>query len=578
MAAAAAAAMATICTSKQSEQSDAKNMRTFVDEHTKDQPPCKGCGESWPYPRNVEYRLLSEVPARLRADTPKCIVAFQTRNPKTRQPDFPLSVIQYMSHTWNTRSGKNRLNLDFEYCKASGQVFFDTAKQEDGSNGYARLITLNSWYSSLCSSAVFMCLSTMDLQATFSFCVELLINDNEFGQFFASKYVFVVIWLALLLVNLAIAVREASLEWRLKSSALVGDLITECHRFDNWSCFFALVTFRFFFVEMQVKDIVILLHPWKAVQPFAAVKMENARSYLVGFKDEYLFRVQNRAGQELGLPVQLLSKLAICGFKGWLAYWGNATRWQMLAASLSTFGSLLWLIHKYRMVSQDRKKCKRSLLNALKNGEEREREGARRMLLALYKIEVDENGCEKALSKKSADFLSGVAISRAVTLSDSKFCGQCGRDPEDLPLPATPASVSSAKPKSFGLAFGAFGGGEQQLGKRRTSVGAPIGLDMHPMISSATASTTEAETSRPEDLCCAGGGPNDGDESRLEMRALFDSMRLPEEDVAVESCGGTPDLVSLASAEGGLGGAHFAKQWPPEEEQVRPPGTLPEGP
>mmetsp|Transcript_104154 Transcript_104154/g.269743 ORF Transcript_104154/g.269743 Transcript_104154/m.269743 type:complete len:555 (+) Transcript_104154:108-1772(+) len=381
--------------------------------------PCRTCKKQWPYPRNVSYRLVAPMPEHIGPRTPRTVVAHQSAVAKG-EPDFSLPVMEQISFTSPYGMYKKALVHEFEYHREQGTVFFDIRKQGGSNIAYARLITLNSWYISLFSAMLFVCLGAMDIQSNLALGFEMMIDENKnYAQFYMSKYLFGLCWFGLVLLNIACAYREALWEWTIKSSALVGDLITECNSIDTVVCFFALVMFKFFFLEMHVKDIVILLHPWKAVQPYAAFKCENARGYLVGFPSEYVFRMENRAGQHLGLPIQMITKATVLAFKLWLAYWSEHRRWALVFSSMTTACSTFWLFVKLYFVLKDRKVCRDELTTMAETGDERQRGMANKLLAQYFRLKFDRDGNPLHENRQSW-------LARQIT-----GCVECGRGNDD---------------------------------------------------------------------------------------------------------------------------------------------------
>merc|ERR1719210_1427691 len=189
-------------------------------------------------------------------------------------PDAVFENLQYRKHS---PMFGDTLVTDFQYNKESGELFYDMDSEELPDIRYARLITLNSWYVSLFGAMLYCMLFSMDIQANLSLAAQMYTADGPYGDHPVAINVFMVLWLGSILVTLFIAYREASWEWNIKAGALVGDVIQELSWINKAWCFFCLVMLRFFLVEMEVKAIVTILHPWKAMQPFAAFKMENAR-------------------------------------------------------------------------------------------------------------------------------------------------------------------------------------------------------------------------------------------------------------------------------------------------------------
>jgi len=84
---------------------------------------------------------------------------------------------------------------------------------------------------------------------------------------------------------------------------------------DKATAWVAMFCFKFIHLDSIVKDIIIWLHPWKSVQPYGAFKADGHRCYLVGWASEYMFRCENKQGQEELLSHHLFLVGVICTFK-----------------------------------------------------------------------------------------------------------------------------------------------------------------------------------------------------------------------------------------------------------------------
>jgi len=73
---------------------------------------------------------------------------------------------------------------------------------------------------------------------------------------------------------------------------MVKDIVP-VSKLQQYLLFWALVFFHFFDVPMEVKDIVNRLHPWKAMQPYAALKIEGSRCFLLGYPNSHVFRMED---------------------------------------------------------------------------------------------------------------------------------------------------------------------------------------------------------------------------------------------------------------------------------------------
>jgi len=103
----------------------------------------------------------------------------------------------------------------------------------------------------------------------------------------------------------------------------------------------AMVLFYFFTVEMTVRDIITLVHPWKKVQPFAAMKMEHTRGFVVGWRTCSMYRVENKVGQHLQIAFQIMSKTMTFAYKVYLYYYTQSHPIVLVAIASSTLSIVL---------------------------------------------------------------------------------------------------------------------------------------------------------------------------------------------------------------------------------------------
>lgn len=161
-------------------------------------------------------------------------------------------------------------------------------------------------------------LGIFELATTASFCISLLsgiatetISDNDRPIFLP----FFIAWISSILVVLYFSVDEANKEWYIKTHPRIGDITLQPKRVFSWRTYTALVSFFFFGLETTIRDIVITLHPWKGVQPYAAVKFEGTRAYVLGYDSHAHFLIWKMAGQQRVLLAKLGASLAIVLFK-----------------------------------------------------------------------------------------------------------------------------------------------------------------------------------------------------------------------------------------------------------------------
>lgn len=298
----------------------------FIDKSALTRPAsCNECERPWSWPRNIAYANVPNcVPCDIRPTTSECILAHLTCAPsqgpgEPMQPTFCKALFEQLDLTWDKPSCgfkcRGSLVQEFEYDKVTGNIFYDISAQESESNGYARLITLNAWWMDLAMVLMKVSASVLTLQSEIILVATLFINEETDGGTNDLKWPFSLVWLTTLLIQCFLTFRTASREWNIKASPRVGDIITNCCFWDRTCAFVSCWMFHFFNVDGHVKDIVTILHPWKSVQPYAAFKQEGHRAFLIGYLDEFLFRVDNFSGRHNSLPLQLLTRSVMVAFK-----------------------------------------------------------------------------------------------------------------------------------------------------------------------------------------------------------------------------------------------------------------------
>jgi len=120
-----------------------------------------------------------------------------------------------------------------------------------------------------------------------------------------------------------------------------------------WVVFMCLMLFTYFSVQKFATDIIMQCHPWKEVQqPFAAIKCEGHRAYLLGFPDVSLFEVENESRQWAMMPFHLFGS-GIMFFAKLVIY--IQVRWvAVLVSVLISFPSIIWAWVNFWKLKQDR--------------------------------------------------------------------------------------------------------------------------------------------------------------------------------------------------------------------------------
>lgn len=200
---------------------------------------------------------------------------------------------------------------DWEQCHHVGEpmrpkILYDIDVEDEEFTGYVRMITKSSYYIDLSDELMKAIALGVTEYSHFSFYYMLAKNPQHDVYL---RFGFLGTLLTFLLFRCIVAVVAAHREWKADKTA-GPDFISESQW---WSPSGELVVrhasflhrtrvlggsilFQFLGVRSLVKDLPIWLHPYKAVQPFAAFKADRARGYLLGFPDEFLFRVEDKPG------------------------------------------------------------------------------------------------------------------------------------------------------------------------------------------------------------------------------------------------------------------------------------------
>jgi len=398
------------------------------------------------------------------------VVTQSFRGETATLPEALFSNIQ-LTHGGSPVNG-GKLVTQFGYSRNSPEICYGAAAQKTAPDEweYGLLVTLNSWYMALFTCLMSVSTTVADISANMMLCAALFGDSSQEGlakELGFLRFVFASAWLLVLCASVLVAWRSALWEWHYKASPRVGDLITNCSAFDRCYTFAALVAFTFFDVQRQVKDIVAMLHPWKSVQPYAAIKCEGHRAYILGYLDAYMFRMENRIGQQMQLLWYILMKTAIFALKGWmllvfLSAPGKSLV-QKLQSSLpllvSLFSSVVcagWAWYDFYHLRKDRNHVRRRLLEGLQAAPpndvfagQHQQEAARGLLALHFAEKVIE------VHPSSRGGLSSPALPTTKTMGLREFraylryqfekrhrCGECGRSraaerPVDQPLPAT---------------------------------------------------------------------------------------------------------------------------------------------
>jgi len=298
-------------------------------------PTCSLCKKPWRWPRNLAHvSRASAVPNGVTPKTKFTVVAHITEKPNAnpRQPTICLDVFRKLEFTQVKQVKPLPFSLpylvrEFEYHKTTGEVRYAISHgsekkcKEDYDYAYARLITLSTWYMSLAKCLGSVALRVLDYHANLILVIEMTFGDDPEYREFNSRYLFTILWVMIVTFFCLVAKLQAQSEWAVYSGPTVGDLPLQAPKLAILKAYLSMIFFSLVSVPNEIKQIVITLHPWKSVQPFAAIKMDGVRAYVVGYKDATMFRVENHTGHFFSMLAHLALITMVFTYKVYLFAW-----------------------------------------------------------------------------------------------------------------------------------------------------------------------------------------------------------------------------------------------------------------
>lgn len=229
-----------------------------------------------------------------------------------------------------------------------GDIFYDLDEWETSKQGYARLITMNWWYQVLLLTLVFSSLAVMDMYSNFVFAGSLFNTDADENLRVNTnkRYNFLISFFGLEGYLIYCCWRQAQMDLQLQM-AVLGDIIKPVKLKDRVILHFAGFAFQFLQIEGIIRDIPKTLHPFTSVQEKAAVKMDGARVFVIGWESEHMYRCDNNRGRHRQLPSIILGRLLLTAFKVHKAL--VTETWSDLLLCLS--GVLFWPIQVYTFLN-----------------------------------------------------------------------------------------------------------------------------------------------------------------------------------------------------------------------------------
>lgn len=248
----------------------------------------------------------------------KCIDAYTQGLVVVKRQNIPLNVFKRIDFA--NRDKHSRLVTEVEYDKKDGDIYYDIESQDNVlEDGYARLITLNWWYTQLFMTLILACMAILNFFSNVLFSVSLFVEGHlRVTVPLTTRTIFVIVFVlteCVICRKCYIAVNKERL--RKADPTKQGDLITgsSLNAIDNLATWVAMFCFKFIHVDTIVRDMVIYLHPWKSIQPYGAFKADGHRAYLIGWASEYMFRCENKAGQEDLLGIHMFLVGVVTTFK-----------------------------------------------------------------------------------------------------------------------------------------------------------------------------------------------------------------------------------------------------------------------
>jgi len=323
-------------------------------------PRCKECHDPVRWPRNIAFYNEVHPPLHIRPSSQSTLVVHARTIPEKKkqfgEPVIPFETFREISLTYEPRSwwkGSHRLVEDFAYSIETGEVLYlDEPDFDDALHEYARLMTLPSWYKILLKCFCSFALTFMDHYANILLIFGMFVDDGEssnlWNDFPYSRYAYGVSWILMMTIAFSCSVYYSWIEWSVSICPSVGDMPVLISWRDKLHSFCALVCFNFFSVDDTVKKAVILLHPWKNHQPYAAVKVDGTRATILGYADKDIHVVMNRSGQFSSTMVLTGARSLVFVFKCYVASCillgiagTNASPYAISFSCLSSFPSLV---------------------------------------------------------------------------------------------------------------------------------------------------------------------------------------------------------------------------------------------
>jgi len=137
--------------------------------------------------------------------------------------------------------------------------------------------------------------------------------------------------------------------------------------YNEWQMWLLLVFFEWVGVKRRVRDIVLMLHPFHGTMPWCALRVEDARCFLLGYEDKSMFRYEDIAGHEYSIPVHIASKVLLLFMKLRFAQLLRMPSFNlsMAFACIPTVVALYYQVIRYHILCRDRRLYKAYLTRTL---------------------------------------------------------------------------------------------------------------------------------------------------------------------------------------------------------------------
>jgi len=316
--------------------------------------------------------------------TKNCVVLDQYKLPDYLLTD--LGVVDreggLVTHCFYKMSSTGR-TIDRDASRNQSIIYHKRDVGSEDNVAYARLVTKNWYWNALLWTIVKhgMVFATTEY-SHFTFTSTLLrsLDDDVPYLLRYPRHVITITWSVFVILRVMVATRTAHLEW-LVDRETGPDIIREGHclqkpehssfqedrhlpltwsdrkrgrvfvrrlrNLEQWRCFIALIIFHLIGVTGMIRDLPLMLHPWKGLQPYAAFKADGARMYLIGFPSASLYRIEKQPRHELRYLLTFVVTLLLTAFKvyvRWIDEGWSKSRFPQVRAFVEIFPSVISMV------------------------------------------------------------------------------------------------------------------------------------------------------------------------------------------------------------------------------------------